>query len=252
MVLFALMPESLDYLMERRPRRALERVNALLAKLDVAPLDALPGRRPKSKASTSATLPPTMLANTALISLAFFLLMFSFYFLTSWTPKLLTDFGLSRRIGVSGSVFMNLGGIVGDGVFALLMMRYPARKVGPPFLVGAFLAAVAFAVVPLNIGVLMPNAFVLGALLFGAMASLYAISPTLFAASVRTTGTGMALGLGRIGAALGPSVGGLLIAQHWPRLAYLGLMSAPLIACALVALVLSEKAKHGLPEAGRL
>jgi len=78
-----------------------------------------------------------------------------------------------------------------------------------------------------------------GFLLYGSMASLYAAVPGVFPAAVRASGTGLALGIGRIGATVGPYVGGLMVAAAWSRPAYLTAMSAPLLVCAGALALLS-------------
>ena len=53
-------------------------------------------------ASTGLTklLAPAMRCTTLLIWLLFFLVMFGFYFVMSWTPKLLVSAGLSAQQGI--------------------------------------------------------------------------------------------------------------------------------------------------------
>lgn len=243
----AWLPESFDFLASRRPPRALERANRLLARLELPPIEALPapaaGWRPQAGARPGAG---GARAGAMLICSAFFLLMFTFYFLTNWTPKLLTTYGLSLRLGVSGAVFMNLGGVLGDLAFAGLTLRWRALRLGPLFMLACLATAVGFAFVPTTLGALMPVAFLLGFLLFGSMASLYAIVPAVFPAGVRTAGTGLALGLGRIGAVAGPYAGGLLIAAGWTRPAYLAAMAAPLAFAAAMTVALSRGNLAGL------
>lgn len=235
------MPESMDFLIARRPPRALERLNELLAKIGLRKLDTLP-QATQSRAEQAAGARASRLPlNTFLICASFFLLMFTFYFLTNWTPKLLTDYGLSTRMGISGAVLMNLGGFIGDLVFAALMLRWPAARMGPVFMSLCFITVVVFAFIPVKIEVLTPVALLIGFLLFGSMLSLYAMVPTVFPATVRTTGTGFALGLGRIGATVGPYVGGLLIAMGWHRPEYLLLMATPLLACAALTRSLARR-----------
>jgi benzoate transport len=236
------MPESMDFLIARRPPRALEKLNGLLDRIGLARLDALPAAPPRHREHAARGARPSGLRlNTLLICSSFFLLMFTFYFLTNWTPKLLTDYGLSTRVGISGAVLMNLGGFIGDLVFSALMLRWPASRTGPFFMMLCFITAFVFAFIPMKISLLMPLALLMGFLLFGSMLSLYAIVPTIFPASVRTTGTGFALGLGRIGATVGPYVGGVLIAIGWERASYVLIMSAPLLLCALLTRSLSRR-----------
>jgi benzoate transport len=229
----AWMPESCGFLIERRPPGALERLNRLLARLGLAELDRLPERpaAPTTARSIRGS-DADVLGPILLMSACFFLLMCSFYFLTSWTPKLLTDYGLSLRGGVTGAVLMNLGGVVGDLVFAALVIRWPADRLGPVFMVLCFLTGCLFAFAPPRLDLLLPLALALGFLLFASMSSLYAVVPTVVPTAWRATGAGIALGLGRTGAAIGPFVGGLLIGAGWDRARYLILMILPLAACA--------------------
>jgi benzoate transport len=237
----AWLPESFDFLLERRPRGALKRVNALLHRLNMQAVDALPPqpvRRANRGRATSDSSGSG--ANTLLICASCFLLMFTFYFLTSWMPKLLTDYGVSIKTGISGATFMNLGGVIGDLVFAALAIRWSARRLGPVFMAACFLTILIFAILPTRPESLTLISLALGFLLFGSMASIYAIVPTIYPAIRRTSGTGLTLGLGRIGAAAGPYVGGLLIAMGWQRTTYLLIMAVPLLLSAAGILSLSK------------
>jgi predicted MFS family arabinose efflux permease len=238
------LPESLDFLLERRPAGALARANHLLIRLRLPKMEVLADAPGADRVAMRALLRGDLAAGSLLLCAAFFSLMFTFYFLTSWTPKLLTDYGLSNRGGVSGAVFMNLGGVAGDVAFGLLTLRWTAARLGPSFMIACAATTVAFAFIPTSLAMLMPTAFLLGFLLFGSMACLFAIAPAIFPALARTTGTGLALGVGRIGAVIGPYAGGVLIAAKWDRVAYLIAMAAPLAACAAATYALSRRLKR--------
>ena len=244
----AWLPESLDFLLERRPPDTLARVNRLLVRLRLPEVEALVQAPMAGRIAMRALLRGELARGSLLLCAAFFTLMFTFYFLTSWTPKLLTDYGLSTRGGVSGAVFMNMGGVAGDVAFGLLTLRWTAARLGPSFMVACAGTTVAFAFIPTSLAMLMPTAFLLGFLLFGSMACLFAMAPAIFPALTRTTGTGLALGIGRIGAVIGPYAGGLLIAAKWNRAAYLMAMAAPLLLCAAATYAISM---HMKPEDGR-
>lgn len=246
LVVLRWLPESVDFLLVRQPPGALAKVNDLLGRLDLPLIACLPAKPAKPNAARSSAIRDLGLGPRAFtICAAYFLLMFSFYFLASWTPKLLADYGFSTRAGVSGSVFMSLGGVVGDLAFAVLTLVCPAQRLGQLFLVSCFLAVTLLATLPLQLGALVPVAFLIGFLLFGSIASLYAIVPQLFPTRVRAGGTGLALGMGRIGATAGPYVGGLLIAHSWNRTSYLLVMSMPLIACSALVKLLGKDLRRG-------
>jgi MFS family permease len=238
------MPESLEFLVGRR-RGDLPRLNLWLTRFRLPPVHELPP--PAASRVTRSQAWRALGWDPALMCASFFLLMFTFYFLTSWTPKLLTDYGLSRQVGVSGAALMNGGGVIGDLMFAGLVLRWPAFRVGPVFMGLTFLSACGFALVPLRLEVLLPLALVMGLLLFGSMASLYALAPSVYPAAARTTGTGAALGLGRIGATVGPYAGGLLIAQGWDRLSYLTAMAAPVALCMFLVMALGRREPRRTP-----
>ncbi len=50
------------------------------------------------------------------------------------------------------------------------------------------------------------------------MAGLYALSPVVYDASVRATGVGWGIGIGRIGAIVSPTVAGVLLDAGWQPL----------------------------------
>src|SRR5690625_8048894 len=69
--------------------------------------------------------------------------MFSFYFVTSWTPKLLEQAGLTADKGLAGGVLLHVGGMLGALALGLLATRWHLQRVAQALLV---LGAVALGV----------------------------------------------------------------------------------------------------------
>ncbi|WP_340648058.1 MFS transporter [Pseudoxanthomonas winnipegensis] len=229
-VVLALLPESLDFLLSRRPPDALARLNALLARMRAPKLDALPPVPPApEKAGYAALLTPRLRRNSVLIALGFFMHMFAFYFVLSWTPKLLVQAGLSAEQGVTGGVLLNLGGIIGGALFGWLAARFALpRLTATSFLIAA-LGMVVFASLGTQLQLAFPVAFVIGAALFGSMAGLYAVAPIVFEPTVRTTGLGWAIGIGRVGAILSPMTVGVLVDAGWQPANLYYVLALPLL-----------------------
>jgi benzoate transport len=242
-LVLARLPESIDFLLERRPPNALFRLNRLLARVGLQPVHELPTVTEGARGVSWREFAGKFGVETLLMAGAFFLLMYTFYFLTSWMPKLLTDSGLSAAGGISAAILVNLGGFVGDLLFSALVFRWPAAQVGPVFMLGCVASVFALSVIPMNLMLVVPLALTVGFLLFGSMLSLYAFVPTIYPATARNTGTGIALGLGRIGATVGPYVGGVMIASGWHRTTYLSLMALPLVAAAIILRLLSASSR---------
>jgi AAHS family 4-hydroxybenzoate transporter-like MFS transporter len=54
-----------------------------------------------------------------------------------------------------------------------------------------------------------------GLFVFGAQTMLNAIAASVYPTAMRSTGSGWALGIGRIGQIIGPWIGGYLLSLHW-------------------------------------
>jgi len=232
------LPESLDFLVARRPPDALPRLNALLARMHMPALQALPPApvRADGRKGYAALFVGDLRRVAVLIAMAFFLHMFAFYFVLSWTPKLLVSAGVSAQQGITGGVLLNLGGIVGGSLFGWLASRWALSRLTAASLLLAMVAMLAFAGFNTQLGIAFPVAFVIGAALFGAMAGLYAAAPVVFAADVRTTGLGWAIGIGRVGAILSPLTVGLLVDAGWSPTALYVLCALPLALAAWACL----------------
>ncbi|MEM7469344.1 MAG: MFS transporter, partial [Pseudomonadota bacterium] len=68
------------------------------------------------------------------------------------------------------------------------------------------------------------------------MIGLYITVPSLYPTRIRNTGTGWALGIGRLGAVIGPYVAGVLIGLGWDRGALYFAMGTPLLLSAVALL----------------
>ena len=64
-------------------------------------------------------------------------------------------------------------------------------------------------------------------------ALLYAVAPSLYPVSVRTTAVGWALAVGRVGAIVAPLVAGALVDAGWSGRGLFGLFVVPLVVAAV-------------------
>jgi AAHS family 4-hydroxybenzoate transporter-like MFS transporter len=102
----------------------------------------------------------------------------------------------------------------------------------------------------------MAVTFVLGVSVQGAQAGINAASASFYPTSMRATGVGWALGVGRIGSIIGPVFGGVLLSMEWTPQQILLSGTAPAL-CATVAVLASNllqtnaSAYHSEPNPGR-
>jgi len=236
-------PESLDFLIERRPKDALAKVNRILPRLSQMRLEVLPAKR---ETQVQRARPLELLdGDQRLPFLAacgiYFCVMMTFYFMVSWTPKILTDAGLSLSGGISGSMLLSIGGALGCLLYGLLATRLGAKRLAGGVLVVLFAMMMLFSVIPYQPLLLVTVALALGFFLYGAIAVLYVVIPTTFPTSLRSTGTGLAMGMGRVGSVVGPALAGVLIDLGWQRPSYFLVLALPLLIAALLLGALSVR-----------
>lgn len=232
------LPESLDFLLNKRPPEALSKVNALLQKLGHGTVQELPEKKVvKQKQSPARELmSSTFIVRTVCICGTFVVMMSTWYFVVNWTPKILVDSGMSLDVGISGGLLLSIGGVIGGILLGYLSGRYAIRRLVATFMLIGAGAMVYFGQLTSPLSLMLVVTFVIGFCLAGGMIGIYAIVPDLFPARIRTAGTGWAIGIGRLGAVLGPYVAGLMIAAGWERALYYFVLATPLLLSAILVL----------------
>jgi benzoate transport len=241
------LPESLEFLLTRRPSTALQRINALFHAMRRPAITVLP--EPAAVASKTehgsirGQLALLMTTSTFLVWATFFCTMAGFYFIVSWTPRLLNAAGLSASQGMTGGVLLNLGGIAGCGLFAFAAVRADTRRLLLGALVASAVLIAGFGLAVTRLNVALWTALLLGMVANAAMAGLYAVGPPLYPTAVRATGMGWAIGIGRFGAILAPLASGALLDHGWAPAQLYFLFSAPFAAAGVAMLLIGASRK---------
>ena len=209
-------PESIAFLMHRRPPGALERINATLARMGHPPIDALPEQEPAARQVPLLSLfSPALSSLTLLLTLAYLAHIMTFYFILKWIPKIVVDMGFAPSAAAGVLVWASLGGATGSLLLGLLTKRVRLL----PLTVGAMLASVALVVVFgrgwSDLGTLSLVAGVTGFCTNAGVVGLYALIARAFPTGVRATATGFVIGVGRGGSAAAPALAGLLFAAGY-------------------------------------
>lgn len=211
-----LLPESLDYLLAKKPKRALERANTILQRIGLNTLDTLPhdSAAQQHEGGDFVKLFRGPLGfQTMCLWCAFFLVMFGFYFVMSWTPKILIAMGMSPDQGVSTGILISIGGIFGAAIIGLLASRIKIFHALSMFLGLTAVCIFVFVAVSAQVSIALGVGLLLGTLINGCVAGLYSISPAIYDADIRSHGVGYAIGFGRIGAILSPTIAGIFLDQ---------------------------------------
>ena len=238
------LPESIDYLLARRPDNALASVNDLLTKMGHDSVDELPEQE-----SASAELQPGVRTlwkpeyrqATLLLWIGFFMVMSGVYFVLSWTPKLLTLAGLSETEGISGGLILQIGGILGQIIFGILCIKLLSKWLSVFFMFFSAFFMCLFAWFASDLSTAIYLGAFIGFFLFGSINGLYVLSPALYPAEIRTTGIGWGIGVGRIGAILAPFVTGALLDLGWESSKLYIVFAVPMLLAMSAVLYFSRK-----------
>jgi AAHS family 4-hydroxybenzoate transporter-like MFS transporter len=171
----------------------------------------LPSSGPKSSPTVASLFAQGRTSRTLLIWATLFLSLMLTVFLVNWLPLLVRRAGLPMETAVLAVTALNIGGIIGGFAIGRLCDRLASAM---PIVLAYVLGAAAISLIGLtgqSSQLLLATAFVAGLFTVGAQMCAIALSAQIYDTSLRSTGVGWAFGVGRIGAVVGPVVGGLLI-----------------------------------------
>jgi benzoate transport len=208
------LPETIAFLVHRRPPNALQRVNTALRRLGHAAVVALPAPEADAPRATIGQLfAPGLARTTVLLTVAYFAHIMTFYFILKWIPKIVVDMGFAPSTAGGVLVWANVGGATGALLLSLLTQRFGVRSL----VIGALALSAAMVAVfgqgQADLRQLALVAAIAGMCTNAAVVGLYTILAQSFPTAVRAGGTGFVIGVGRGGAALGPILAGFLFAN---------------------------------------
>lgn len=240
-IVWALLPESIDFLIKAKPRNALERVNHILQKMGHEARSELPEALAEAKqASVKELFTHGRQMSTIWLWVAFFTSFVSLYFLTSWIPKLAESTGLSLSLAIYAGTVFNLG-----AYFGILSQGYMSQTFGLRRVISLFLLATAglmciFGFV--NQSWLILTLFgLIGYGVQGGFVGFYTVAARMYPTEIRNTGIGWGIGAGRIGAIVGPKVGGTLIGMGLTLTMNFIIFSIPLIIAAIATRLIKSE-----------
>jgi len=209
-IVWFLLPESIEYLCERRPANALQRINATLTRMGHNTITALPEPSAVPRSGIRQLLSGRLLHITALLTIAYFSHIMVFYFILKWIPKLVADIGFHASEAGGVLVWANVGGAIGSILLGLLTQKFSVRALLIGALLGAAVTVTIFGKSYTSLTQLAVVGALAGMFTNSAIVAMYAMFAELFPTELRASGTGFIIGLGRGGAALGPIVAGLM------------------------------------------
>lgn len=237
-ILAVVMPESLEYLVNRGGKaqeaaRILTRIDPGLSIGSDTRLVA--GERSSDRLTIWQLLPQLFRAKR---SFGTFVIWFALGMnltvntsLQLWLTKILVDAGFGQHMAIVATEASFAAGIVGAFIIGPLMDRFGAYRV----ITGLFLTGGLFSLL-LGLSLSWTAAVLIAACSFGSgfctsgvQKGGNALCVYFYPTALRSTGLGWGLGVGRIGAILGPLAVGYLLTAGWSSTAVFAAMAIPML-----------------------
>ncbi|AUD03034.1 MFS transporter [Spirosoma pollinicola] len=236
------MPESLAFLVERQPKNALRQINTLLSRMGHITLDKLP-----SAGNIHPTVPyadlftPAYRASTFRLWIGIFFGFITLYTLMSWVPTLAKELGMPFELATYVGTALNVGAFSGGLVFGLVVGRVGLRKLIPAFMLFAFGVMLLYGNMKMGYGLVFLMTFFIGFFVQGGFNGYFPTTARVYPSAMRTTGVGLAMGVGRFGAILGPALFGILSDMGLSLPTLFSLFSLPLLVAGYMAYTIPSR-----------
>jgi AAHS family 4-hydroxybenzoate transporter-like MFS transporter len=135
-----------------------------------------------------------------------FMNLMNLYFLSTWLPTIARGMGMATTAALMVGTIFQTGGAVGSVAIGWPIQRYGFFGVLVACFLGASLTIGLVGQPGLTASVLFVIVFIAGFGILGGQAGNNALAATYYPTDLRSTGVGAALGVGRIGSILGPSI----------------------------------------------
>ena len=245
LIVWKLLPESVPYLINKgRVQEAHEMVCRLEAEagLPVATEAVVNAPAEKENISFARLWQPPFARRTLMLWLILFGIVFSYYGIFTWLPKLLVDQGYTVVKTFEYVLVMILAQLPGYFTAAVLV-----EKIGRKATLAGFLFACAICAYFFGQGGSITAVIVWGCLMsffnLGAWGVLYTYTPELYPVRFRAFGSGWAGAVGRVGGILAPMAVAALITQPDGFSKIFMMFTGVLLAVVAVIVLLGEETR---------
>jgi AAHS family 4-hydroxybenzoate transporter-like MFS transporter len=172
---------------------------------------------------------------TPLLWICFITTLMANFFLNSWIPLILESNGMTPKEAAFASAGYHVGGTIGGVLVSLLLNRYGYSAIVALFVL-APVAIFSMGLEGNSHAMLTMFTWVAGFAVLGVQFGNNACAGLIYPTEARSNGVGFALGIGRVGAIVGPVIGGYLLEQKVPLSELFAYASSPMALGAVAAI----------------
>jgi len=187
---------------------------------------------------------------TPLLWTLFVVNLMAYFFLVLWMPTLLQTASVPPGQAALATTLLQIGGCVGSWAIAVPLDRRGMLPIVALFVLAVPIVGAIGYLAHQSALSLMTVVALAGFCTLGTQFGLNAISAIIYPTALRSTGSGACFGIGRVGAILGPVIGGRLIDMKLPVEDLYMIATIPFVIGAVVAFILmpmfaERMATHG-------
>ncbi|UNM96418.1 MFS transporter [Ignatzschineria rhizosphaerae] len=244
------LPEPIEYLIrnnrEEEAKKVLKKIDSTITLNAQTQLILNNDNQQNSAAPIKAIFQNGLGLGTLLFWITFFMSLLLVYALGNWIPKLMLEQGFNLSTSLAFLFSLNIGAMFGAIFGGMLADKYTPRKVLALFY---FVGAVALFLLSFKSHIVLIYLLVAiaGATSIGAQIIVCAFVAQYYPTSIRATGIGWGLGVGRLGAIAGPMIIGWILSLNLPiQYNFLALAIPSLIALVSVFLIKGDQQEESI------
>lgn len=183
-------------------------------------------------------------SSTIILWTAIFFGFITLYTLMSWIPTIAKNSGMPFTMATYAGTALNIGAFTGVFVMGMAISRYGIKRVMLIYMSLAFVLMNIYGGSSWSYNLHFVFIFIIGFLVQGGFNAFYPAATRIYPESVRSTGVGMAMGVGRFGAIIGPALFGILTDQGSSIQIRFLIFSIPILIAALLVQRIGSKNIH--------
>jgi MFS transporter, AAHS family, 4-hydroxybenzoate transporter len=243
------MPDSLAFLAKKQPVNAHADINNLLVKMGHKPISDVEFRMLGEGHPIAETpnqiwkdlFAPEYKASTIRLWIGIFFGFLTLYTVMSWVPKIAKSAGMPFEMATYAGTSLNIGAFIGVIAMGLSVTRLGIRKTMLGFMLIACGIMLTYANLLLTHTIMFVLIFFIGFFVQGGFNAFFPTATRIYPSAMRSTGVGLAMGIGRFGAILGPFLYGYLSDAGLGVSTLFTLFSMPLLVAGFMAYSIPSK-----------
>lgn len=205
LLVYFYMTDSIDYMLQNPTKDTLLSVNRLLKRMGLPNLEALPVVvKNQENVGVKALFLPHYKDSTIKVWVAAFFGFLTLYTLMSWVPTIAKESGLPFELATWVGIMLNIGAAFGSASVGGIGSRLGLRQTILMFMLIAFGVMQVYAFSTLTTGLIFGLVLLIGFFVQGGFNGIWPTLSRLYDTHLRATGVGYTVGIGRVGAILGP------------------------------------------------